>query len=250
MDAARSSILVVDDDVDICANLSDILADHDYRVDTATDAVRALELVSRNRYDVALLDLKLPGMDGVELFRRIRKVQPEAVGVIVTAYATPEAAMSAARAGASQVMPKPVNFHKLLTLVRDALDQPLVLVVDDDLDLCDLLNDLFRERHYRVCVAHDVRTAEMRLKERRFHVVLVDLKLPQGDGRDVVHQVRKVDENARIVIITGHRSETEDQINQLLSEGAETVCYKPFDVKQLIDTVDRLAQSVRQTAPR
>ena len=95
-----------------------------------------------------------------------------------------------------------------------------MLVVDDDLDLCDLLIDLFHERHYRVCVAHDVATAEKRLEERHFHVVLVDLKLPQGDGAEVVHQVRQVDEDARIVMITGHRGETDDRINQLLSEGA------------------------------
>jgi DNA-binding NtrC family response regulator len=219
-------------------------------VDTANDAATALALVERNRYDVALLDLKLPGTDGVELFRRIRKAQPETVGVIVTAYATPDAEATAAQAGASQVLSKPVNFTKLLSLVKGALDQPLVLVVDDDLDLCDILIDLFQERHYRVCIAHDLSTAQKRLRERRFHVVLVDMKLPDGDGADLVRHIYQVDRDARVALITGHRSELEARLARLLLEGAEAVCYKPFDVKQLLDTVDRLARSVRETSPR
>ena len=80
------------------------------------------------------------------------------------------------------MLPKPVDFPKLLALVDEALGQPLVLVVDDDPDLCANLWDLLRERGYRVCLAHDEREAAARLKDRNFKVVLIDMKLPEGDG--------------------------------------------------------------------
>ncbi|HWB00187.1 MAG TPA: response regulator, partial [Pirellulales bacterium] len=139
-----SRILVVDDEQDTCANLQDILTDMGYEVDTANDGLSALELVAQRPYDVALLDLKMPGMDGVELYRRIKEARSGTVAIVVTAYATSETAKSALNAGAWQVLSKPVDFGALLKLVDEALGEPLVLIVDDDLDLCDSLWDLFR----------------------------------------------------------------------------------------------------------
>ena len=73
MSRKSPSILVVDDEPDICANVKDILSEFGYEVDTATSGVSALELVKRKNYDVALLDLKMPGMSGVELFKEIKR---------------------------------------------------------------------------------------------------------------------------------------------------------------------------------
>src|ERR1043166_4222505 len=98
-----SSILVVDDDVDTCRNLSDILTDLGYRVDTAHDGPTALELVQRNTYDVALLDYKMPGMDGLTLYREIKRLRAGMVAIVVTAYASGTTADEALVAGAWQV---------------------------------------------------------------------------------------------------------------------------------------------------
>ena len=110
-------------------------------------------------YDVALLDLKMPGMDGLTLYREIKKQRAGTVSLLVTAYASPATAEEALAAGAWKVLAKPVDFRKLLGLVDEALGQPLVLVVDDDHDLCANLWDLLRERGFRVCLAHDGREA-------------------------------------------------------------------------------------------
>jgi two-component system, NtrC family, response regulator HydG len=129
------SILVVDDDADICRNLSDILTDLGYRVDTATGGLAALELVRQRPYDVALLDLKMPDMDGLTLYREIKKLQADTVAIVVSAYASGAISEAALTAGAWQVLPKPVDLDRLLGLVGEAIDQPLILVVDDDTDL-------------------------------------------------------------------------------------------------------------------
>jgi CheY-like chemotaxis protein len=244
-----ASILVVDDDVDTCRNLSDILSDLGYHVDTAHDGLEALEMVRRRAYDVCLLDLKMPGMDGVTLYREIRKLQASAVALVVTAFASPDVAEQALSAGAWQVLPKPVDFPRLLGLLQVALDQPLVLVVDDDAELCNNLWDLLREEGYRVGLAHDGGEAARRLSRgpagQEFSVVLIDMKLPGGDGSSVYRLVRQVNPEARTVLVTGHPRELDSAVRNVLAEGADAVCYKPFDVPGLLSLLQKLARERR-----
>jgi two-component system, NtrC family, response regulator HydG len=237
------SVLIVDDEVDTCRNLSDILSDLGYDVDVAHDGPSALELVRQKMYDVALLDLKMPGMDGLTLYRKIKQMRAGTVAIIVTAYASSETATEALEAGAWQVLSKPVDIPQLLSRVDEAADQPLVMIVDDDQDLCENLWQLLRERQLRVCLAHNEEEAARRLSDRNYRVVLIDMKLPGGDGGTVFHTVREANPDARTVLITGYRSEMDQLIDRVVSEGADDVCYKPFDVALLLDTVQRLAAS-------
>jgi DNA-binding NtrC family response regulator len=239
---AAPRILVVDDEVDTCSNLSDILTDLGYQVDVAYDGHSALELVKQRAYDVALLDLKMPGMDGLELYRRIKEIQSGTVAIVVTAYASSHTANDALAAGAWKILSKPVNLSNLLALVDEVLGQPVVLIVDDDHDLCQSLWDLFRERGYRVCLAHDPAGAAERLSRRVHDVVLIDMKLPQGSGADVFRLVRKANPEARTLLITGQRGEMEQLVERTLAEGADAACYKPFDVPALLETLGNLTK--------
>jgi DNA-binding NtrC family response regulator len=241
----QPTLLVVDDDVDTCRNLCDILTDLGYHVDTAHDGLTAQELVRQRPYDIALLDLKMPGMDGVALYHEIKKLQAGTVAMIVTAYASSASAEAALTAGAWQILPKPVDLPRLLRLVDEALGQPLVMIVDDDRELCSSLWDVLRDRGYRVCVAHDERTAAERLRENSFQVVLIDMRLPEGDGTSVFRLVRGNSPQSRTVLITGHRSDLEAAVQEVLQEGADAVCYKPFDVPALLDTLRKLSQAQR-----
>jgi two-component system, NtrC family, response regulator HydG len=233
-------ILIVDDEPDTCENLSDILTDVGYQVDTAHDGFAALKLVQQNSYDIALLDLRMPGMDGLELYRRIREISAGTVAIVVTAYASSDTAQSVLSAGAWNIVSKPVNIGSLLGMVAAALDTPLILVVDDDHDLCDNLWDLLRERGYRVWLAHDIPEAEKALLQRKFHVVLIDMKLPAGEGYEVLRTLQQADQDARAILITGHAPEMEVKIQKALDAGANAVCYKPFDVDKLLGTVKEL----------
>lgn len=248
MDASPPRILIVDDEPDTCANLSDILTDLGYEVDTAHDGFAALELVKRKHFDAALLDLRMPGMDGLELYRRIRKLSAGTVAIVVTAYASSDTAKSVLSAGAWQIVPKPVNINTLLGEVAKALDSPLVLVVDDDRELCDNLWDLLHERGYRVHLAHDQEDALKALQNHRFHVVLIDMKFPGGEGRQLLATLQRTDKETRTIIITGSTSENEAKVRHALQEGADAVCYKPFDVAQLLATVKRLSDRPASSA--
>lgn len=115
------AILVVDDDSDTCRNLADLFGDLGYHVDAAEGGDRALEQARRQPYDVGLLDLRMPGMDGLTLCRRLKHLRPGMVNLIVTGYPGDGLDEEAHEAGARQVLHKPVDFARLLALVEQAL---------------------------------------------------------------------------------------------------------------------------------
>lgn len=102
-------LLMVDDNQDTCATLSDILADFDYAVDVSNRGWDALDLLKQRSYRLALLDFRLPCMTGVELFQRMRQVHGDIEGLLVTAFASAETEEAAKAAGLRHVVSKPVD---------------------------------------------------------------------------------------------------------------------------------------------
>jgi two-component system, NtrC family, response regulator HydG len=118
------TILVVDDDADTCRNMADLFGDLGYAIETAEGAHTALDMARQQAYDLGLLDLRMPGMDGVSLCRHLKQLQPLMVTMIVTAYGGSDLAKEAKAAGACHVLLKPVDFPQLLALVEKALVGP------------------------------------------------------------------------------------------------------------------------------
>lgn len=120
-------ILIVDDDEDILANLADILSDAGYEIDTANNGQTALEKVDKKcpqdgcHYDLCLLDFKMPDMDGVELYTRILRSNPEMRAIMITAYAGENGIQRARDAGTWEVLSKPVDIKRLLGIINDAV---------------------------------------------------------------------------------------------------------------------------------
>ena len=235
------SILVVDDEPDICANLCDILTEFGYHVDTATSGSSAVKLLDHGNYDVALLDLKMPGMSGVEVYREIKRRSSATVAIIISAYASTASASEALEAGAWRILSKPVDISQVMQCIDEAVDQPLVMLVDDDEELCASLWDVLRSQGIRVKLAHNVTDASAALENQDYRVAIVDLKLPGGDGLQVCAQVRERNPSAKTILITGHRTELEQRPGQL--PVVDATCFKPFDVGQLLVTIRRLVET-------
>jgi DNA-binding NtrC family response regulator len=115
------TILIVDDERDFCTLLSDSLSLEGYRVLTAQNGRKALERVAKETPDLVLMDIKMPGMNGIEVLERIKKVKEETPVIILTAYGTLETARKAMKLGADDYVTKPVDHALLKSLVKEAL---------------------------------------------------------------------------------------------------------------------------------
>jgi DNA-binding NtrC family response regulator len=114
-------VLVVDDEKNIRLTLTQSLRSLDLETDTAVNGEEALSKVEREPYDLMLLDLRMPGMDGMEVLRRARELRPELPVVILTAYGSVESAVEAMKLGAVDFLQKPFSPKEIRDLASEVL---------------------------------------------------------------------------------------------------------------------------------
>ncbi|HJZ85740.1 MAG TPA: sigma-54 dependent transcriptional regulator [Polyangia bacterium] len=119
----RARILVVDDEANARTALGELLRDQGYAVETAADGFKALPKLEEFGPDLLLTDLKMPGLDGIELMRRSRESDPERAVVVMTAFGAVETAVEAMRAGAADYLTKPINLDELAVVIERALER-------------------------------------------------------------------------------------------------------------------------------
>ncbi len=117
-------VLVVDDEVDFLETLVNRLKKRKFEAEGVTSGEAALELMKGKRFDVVVLDVKMPGgMDGIETFREMRKIQPHAEVILLTGHASVETSIEGMKLGAFDYLLKPVKFEDLLAKLAAALEK-------------------------------------------------------------------------------------------------------------------------------
>ena len=119
----KISILIVDDEESVRDSLYNWFIEDGYHVVTAEQAKMALTLLESEHFDIILADIKMPGMDGLEMLRRIKTIKPEAIVIIMTAFATVDTAVKALKDGAYDYVTKPFDPDDLTHLIRNATKQ-------------------------------------------------------------------------------------------------------------------------------
>ena len=119
-------ILVVDDDLDQASMIKKILSREGYTVVSVTSGRAALEFASQNPVDLMITDLRMPEMDGLELFKAIKEIRPESLTIIVTAYATVESAVEAMKEGVYDYLTKPLKMEEMKLVVERALEAKML----------------------------------------------------------------------------------------------------------------------------
>ena len=115
-------LLIVDDDEKFLATVAERLGLKDFDVTTATEGKQAVKAAKKGAFDVAILDLKMPGMDGIELLQILKKKHKFLEVIILTGFASIDSAVEATKLGAFGYLEKPYNFDKLLGVLKNAYE--------------------------------------------------------------------------------------------------------------------------------
>ena len=119
MDKAKKQILVVDDDKSILRTFTRILQKSGYTIDTAETGKEAIDKSKKQSYDLALIDIRLPDIDGTELLVKLQKTMPDAVKIMITGFPSLETGVKALDEGADAYLVKPVKPEELLALIEE-----------------------------------------------------------------------------------------------------------------------------------
>ena len=122
----KISILIVDDEESVTDSLSSWFIEDGYRVESAENAKKALSILESDNFDIILTDLKMPGMDGLELLQRIKALNKDSIIIVMTAFASVDTAVKALKEGAFDYVTKPFDPDDLSHLIRNATKQILL----------------------------------------------------------------------------------------------------------------------------
>jgi DNA-binding NtrC family response regulator len=247
---SKASVLLVDDDKDMTETLSDILTDMDYRVETANSGLEAIEKVKTHAFDTVLLDIKMPGINGVETFREIKRIQPEAVVMLMTAQSVEELVAEALEEGAYGIMYKPIDTKKLVEFIETTKRGALILFVDLDMSTSQKLVATLKKMGYRIAEAMSGEEAKKLVQRKSFDMVFIEVKMPIMNGLEIFMALREIKPDIKVVMTTNYREGLEDLIDQALSESAYACIYKPFEVERVIKLLERILAGKTQTEIR
>ena len=153
---SESRLLIVDDEKNIRLTLSQTLDRMGVTVDTAVNGEEALEKLALGDYHLVLLDLRLPGMDGMEVLRQLRDLRPEARVIIITAYGTVESAVEAMKLGAVDFIQKPFSPKEIRDLVQRVIDRPALdgaATMDYEAHI-EMAKKHINDRHFDMALEH------------------------------------------------------------------------------------------------
>jgi DNA-binding NtrC family response regulator len=246
---ARPSILIVDDEVSMARTTAMILERKSWTVTTAHNGPEAIEIARTHPFDVILMDIRMPLMDGVETVRRIKRVRPGAVVIMMTAYAVEDLVQQALEEGAYGILYKPLDIDRMMSLIEEARTikkGALVLVVDDDPATRITLKNILTKKGYQVGTAHTGEDAIAAARARAYDVIFIDMKLPTINGLETYLAIREISPTMVAILITAYRQEMDELVEQALQNHAYTCLYKPIDIDELLQLLEKIWERKRK----
>ena len=239
--SGKLRVLVVDDNEEFCKNVTDILELKGYEVMSAYDGFKGLEAVKENGFNLVLMDVKMPVMDGVEAYKKIKEIAADTPVIMVTAFAVEDLIREALQQGAYGSLKKPIDFDQLLELIEQATGKgTMILVADDDENLCANIQEVLSDKGYRVSVAYDGNEAIDKAEKHNFDIMLLDMKLPALNGLETYLAIREFRPDVVTIIITGYQQETSKLVQRALQESVYTCLEKPIDMDRLVSLLAQI----------
>ena len=236
--------MIADDDRSMAKTLCAILRRQGWQAVEVHDGRAAVAAADATRFDVVLMDVKMPGLNGVEAFRAIRQSQPHTPVILMTAYAAPELLADAEREGVLRILPKPIpwgTLTDLLSKLRELGDS--VLVVDDDPEFLATLADLLTASGRRVQYATTLAEAVALLETRAHHVVVLDVVLAGIEPRASLIAIRELSPAAVLILCGGQAALLDRTVSELPPDWIYAALTKPFHPAHLLQLLDGVHNS-------
>ncbi len=251
-------LLIVDDEEEFLISSSQALSRRGFIVDAALNGVTALDKVEEFEYDAVVLDVKMPDIDGIEVFHQIHKSHPDLPVILLTGHSSIGDAFQTSKEGIADYLSKPIEMDELANKINLAIssakkskipddsnlqfvdkEEPIrVMIVDDEIEFLDSMKPIFQRRKFTVTTAVNGNEALDSLRQELVDVVVLDVKMPGMDGLEVLRHIKKDFPSVDVILLSGHPS-VEAAIEGVRL-GASEYLKKPPNIDGLIETVRKL----------
>ncbi len=233
-------ILIVDDDQDHAESVADILSLRNYHVEIALSGEEAIRRFRQTEFDVTLMDVRLPGIDGVQTLFEFRKLRPSAHVIMMTGFSMERLLSDALNGGAVGVLHKPFAADELLDRLEEVKPRGLVVVGNDDVGVANDISDLLSRTGYRAEIARNGDEVVAKVQSTDCDCLIMDLELPLLSAIAVLRGLDDATRTVPIILLVPRLTHPASLPGSLI---AERVLIKPFDPAVLLDAVDEIVEA-------
>lgn len=197
-------VLLVDDEPSHLLTLAANLELEEMQITTAENAEEALTAMSRQKFDLVLSDVRMPGMNGVELFRELNRLYPEVPVILMTGFAFEALLDEALQAGAFAVLPKPFDIAQVLPLLRRAGLRPTALIVDTLQEEAAATAEALQSIGIRACAVFDEASTEQTLRDSEIDICVIALEMAVYGDPTLVQRLKQINPALGLIAVSGH----------------------------------------------
>lgn len=249
-------LLIIDDEKGMCDYLKDFFSSRGYEVAIATNGQDAISAVKKYSPEIILLDINMPGMEGLEVLRQIKKISSRSRVIMVTVSDDIDTREKAKALGADEFIRKPFTTNYLEDVVilkvgeiAKAKELAKILLVDDEEGIRNSLREFLSGRfECEISDAADGEEALKLLKSNKFDLVFLDIKMPGISGTDVIKEKKKLAYKPQIWVIT--HFDSEEVAHKVIEQGADDYIPKPFSLRILDNKVRNFLASIGKYKPK
>jgi len=234
-------ILIVDDDTDAADSLAELFEMEGHNVTVAYSGDDAIAAYQSVNFDIAFMDIMMPGKNGVESFFEIRKLKPDAQVYMMTGYSVEQLVKQAVDHGALGVLGKPVDPRTVLSMLDDIRPGGMVLIAEDDPDFGPLLEEIISTSGFKCKLVKSGDEALQAVTQGTVDIMILDLNLPVIDGIEVYTRLQDDGRAVPTIIITGHACDHTQSLAAMRDMAVTGILNKPFDPSILLSKLEEMA---------
>jgi len=235
------NIFIVDDDIDFAESLADIFEMEGHNCEIAHDGEAAIEKFIEREFDLAFMDIRMSGKNGVETFMEIKKIRPDARIIMMTGYIVEDLLTQAVDNGAWGVLHKPLDMDEILDMVKKVSPKG-ILIADDDPDFVNNFKDILEDSGFMVYHACDGREAVERVQKGDIDILVLDLRMPILNGLETFLSLKKDGIALPTIIVTAYADAEGNALKKLKAHCVNGILNKPFDPESLINILNNLVE--------
>lgn len=247
MEERKIRVLVVDDEKIVREFFKRLLSVLGLETVDAENGYKAIELARNSRFDLCFIDMRMPGLNGLDTYRQIREINPQVMAVMITGYAVEEQLEQAKKEGAYRIIRKPFEINQIKDVINNfemtkATGSLNVLVIDDDESVLSFFSNFLRGKNIRCRIAKNMVEALAEIGKEKFDLIFLDIVLKDINGVQIYQEIKEIFPEANVVLITGYPKKAEEVREKIEVTGC---LYKPFDLENILKYIEEAKAKIQ-----